>query len=241
MNIAIDIGNTYTKAAVFENHTMIETLEKGNIAKAIAFTNAKKPVNVIVSSVGNEAHPMVQELNVPGKKIILNHQTQLPFKNTYATPATLGTDRLAGAAGAMALFPNKNCLIVHIGTCIVYDLITEHNIYIGGAISPGLEMKLKALNTFTARLPLVNLKESSPLIGTNTEESILSGVIHGTTSEIEGMIADFSKDFKELNIILTGGGANFFENKIKASIFAVPHLVLTGLNRILLYNEFIDK
>jgi type III pantothenate kinase len=134
------------------------------------------------------------------------------------------------------MFPNSNILVIDAGTCITYDFIDKNGVYQGGAISPGINLKLKALNTFTQKLPLIEFKNEFVLIGQTTEESILSGVLNGTIAEIEGIIGYYSHSFSDLKTIICGGASNFFESKIKAPIFVVPELVLIGLNRILQYN-----
>jgi type III pantothenate kinase len=134
------------------------------------------------------------------------------------------------------LFPKANCLVVDAGTCITCEFIDSQGKYWGGAISPGLSMRFKAMNTFTARLPLVEPVDNPPLIGDSTVSSMQSGVIHGVVDELDGAIKRYSEKFDDLKVILTGGDCRFFENKLKASIFAVPELVLRGLNSILLYN-----
>ena len=131
---------------------------------------------------------------------------------------------------------NKNSLIIDIGTCITYDLIDKSGTYQGGGISPGVNMKLKAMHKFTSGLPIVAVRKPADLIGRTTKECMLSGVVNGTIAEIEGVIASYRQFFKDLNIIMCGGDAIFFESKIKDHIFAIPNLVLIGLNQILRFN-----
>jgi type III pantothenate kinase len=145
-------------------------------------------------------------------------------------------DRLAAVAGAHELYPHQNMLVIDAGSCITYDIVDRHGNYFGGNISPGLRMKLKALNTFTAKLPLIELHDPESFIGIDTASSILSGVVFGTVSEIEGLISLYRKKFADLQVILCGGDAAFFESKIKQHIFVVPQLVLIGLNSILEHN-----
>jgi type III pantothenate kinase len=160
----------------------------------------------------------------------------MPLKILYKTPATLGVDRLAAACGARALFPLQHCLTIDAGTCVTFDFIDMDGNYYGGAISPGMNMRFQALHTFTARLPLVSPAGEANLIGDSTESSIRSGVINGLAAEIDGIIHQYQLKFEGLRAILCGGDALFFENKLKASIFASPELVLVGLNSILIYN-----
>lgn len=160
----------------------------------------------------------------------------LPFKSEYATPETLGADRIAAVAGASKLFPGENVLAIDLGTCITYDFITMQNIYKGGAISPGINMRFKAMKHFTARLPKLPVPDNLPdITGDSTRSCMESGVLNGVSFEIEGMVAAYKK-FGEIKIILTGGDAFIFEKKFKEYIFAAPDLVLIGLNVILQHN-----
>jgi type III pantothenate kinase len=160
----------------------------------------------------------------------------LPVVNLYATPLTLGVDRLAGVCGAQQIFPLQHCLVIDAGTCITYDFLDKEGKYYGGGISPGLKMRFQAVHTFTAKLPLVTPKGHVPLIGNSTESCIQSGVVNGVLAELDGIIDQYGKKFEGLRVILCGGDAMFFENQLKASIFASPELVLIGLNSILNYN-----
>jgi len=143
---------------------------------------------------------------------------------------------LAGACGAIQLFPSENNLVIDAGTCITYDFVDSGSNFLGGGISPGLMMRFQAVHTFTAKLPLVSPTADARLIGESTESSIQSGVVNGVIAEIEGIIRRYEEKFPGLRVILCGGDAGFFENQLKASIFAIPDLVLIGLNSILIHN-----
>ena len=179
-------------------------------------------------------------LAVPGKMIWLSHETPVPIQNQYGTPATLGMDRLAAVVGASYSFAGQDCLVIDAGTCITFDYIDRDKNYLGGSISPGLAMKFKALHTFTGKLPLVEQTEKNveqvPLIGQDTVSCLQSGVFNGTLAEVEGLITTYTKQSPDLVTVMCGGDAPFFETNLKARIFAVPDLVLIGLNRILNYN-----
>jgi type III pantothenate kinase len=168
--------------------------------------------------------------------IELDHQTGLPIENSYETPETLGKDRLAAAVGANELFPNQNLLIIDAGTAITYDLVSEKNQFVGGNISPGLEMRFKALNRFTGKLPLVEYRDEFQPIGRNTIEAIRAGVQNGILFEMNETIGLFNRNYQNLQIIMTGGDSNFFERKLNYSIFVHFNITLIGLNRILEYN-----
>ncbi|MFQ3213808.1 MAG: type III pantothenate kinase [Marivirga sp.] len=239
MNAAIDVGNTLVKVGVFKKDKMIEQHSFTSLQmlkKRIDLSSFEK---LIVASVNQPYDEINDALQLPASTYYLTTNTSLPFFNHYASNS-LGIDRIALAAGANKLFPNQNNLIIDMGTCITYDLVNKDNEYIGGAISPGVNMRFKSLHTFTARLPLI---PSEPLhevdIGNTTEDSIMSGVTNGVVGELEYFISKFENKFGDINIILCGGNANFFESKIKATIFAIPQLLLEGLNAILKHNASI--
>ena len=168
--------------------------------------------------------------------IELDHHTPLPIENLYETPETLGKDRIAAAVGANELFPGQNILIIDAGTAITYDVVSEKNEFLGGNISPGLQMRFKALNQFTGKLPLINYSDEFQLIGRNTEEAIRAGVQNGILYEIERTIETFNRNYENLQIVMTGGDSIFFDKKLNYSIFVHFNLTLIGLNRILEHN-----
>nr|MCU0355429.1 type III pantothenate kinase [Cytophagales bacterium] len=172
---------------------------------------------------------------------VLDHTLPLPFANRYQTPRTLGTDRLAGVAGAQALFPGQSCLVVDAGTCLKFEWLENGSDYWGGSISPGLRMRFQAMHQFTSRLPLLEPAADVPLTGGSTAEAMQSGVLHGMTAEIEGIVAQYRIHHPDFRVLLTGGDAPFFEKRLfetrlKTPIFAVSELVATGLNHILNFN-----
>ena len=168
--------------------------------------------------------------------IELDHRTELPIENLYETPETLGKDRLAAAVGANELFPDQNLLIIDAGTAITYDLVSEKNEFIGGNISPGLQMRFKALNHFTGKLPLVSYSDEFQDIGRNTTDAIRAGVQNGILYEIAQTIELFNKNYQNLQIVMTGGDSIFFDKKLNYSIFVHFNITLIGLNRILEHN-----
>ncbi|MFA6923488.1 MAG: type III pantothenate kinase [Bacteroidales bacterium] len=239
MNLAIDFGNTCIKLGFFNENELLEVkiFERNkfkNIKKYIFKKNIK---NIIISSVVGESEIFIKSFIKRNKIIKLETKTKLPVKNLYKTPETLGKDRIASVVGANFIFPKKNILVIDIGTCIKYDLINSKNEYLGGNISPGFDMRLKALHNFTAQLPLVKRKEINNLLGDTTETSILTGVFNGIKAEVDGIIEKYKMKFRDLKIILTGGDIIIFDNRIKNSIFAEPNLVLKGLNIILRFNK----
>lgn len=235
MNLAIDFGNTLTKAGLFKGEDLIEVIHNIDLDELDRIVSSFSPKHVIISSVSKGLTEIEHRLN-NYPITVLSSTLPLPFKIAYKTPNTLGLDRIAAVAGAQSLFPDTDCLVIDTGTCFTYDFIDKQGTYHGGGISPGIHMRFKALHNFTANLPLIEIEENAPLIGQSTKESIQSGVINGAIAEITEIIRMYSDKFGHLQIIICGGDAKFFENKLKASIFAAPELVLRGLNRILLYN-----
>jgi type III pantothenate kinase len=167
---------------------------------------------------------------------IMDSHTPLPIGNCYRTPETLGYDRLAAAVAGASQFPGEPVLVISAGTAITYDFINPAGEYIGGAISPGMQLRFKALHTFTGKLPLVEYKELVPELGNDTENSILSGVINGIVGEMEGFAHNYSSTYPGLKIILSGGDLNYFDKRLKISIFAFTNIVLAGLHQILQFN-----
>lgn len=235
MNLVIDGGNTLLKAGLFEGNQLVQTLVDVTVTELTQLAVTHQVKHIIISSVGSKTDELQEAFNDWGA-ITLRHHTPQPLQISYATPHTLGMDRLAAVAGAYALYPQSNSLVIDAGSCITYDMVDKDGNYHGGNITPGLRMKLKALNAFTARLPLVEPRAIDDFIGNDTSTSMLSGVIFGTVSEMDGLISLYKKKFGDLQVILCGGDAAFFESKIKHHIFVVPQLVLIGLNSILEYN-----
>jgi len=236
--LIIDVGNTLTKVAIFTSNQIIEQTSVKELTDHLILQIKIKhnPTCAIMSSVGKPDDNLLNLLKKHFEFFELTHNTPVPIRNNYATPETLGKDRLAAVVGAYNLFPGQNCLIIDAGTCITYDFLDSLGIYQGGAISPGINLRFKSLHTFTNRHPLVNHRNFTGLIGKSTEDSILSGVINGTMAEIEGIIEKYNNEYTNLVVVLTGGDRNYFDKKLKNSIFAVPNLVLKGLNEILDFN-----
>ena len=245
MNLVIDIGNTRTKAAVFSPYELIEDfIITGALKNCIGSIILEYPGihNVIVSTVKEPDLKFYNEIkkSLTGTFIELNSQTPIPVTNLYHSPETLGNDRLAAVVGAYTMHKGSNVLVIDAGTAVTYDFINQKGEYRGGNISPGMDMRFKALNQFTNKLPKYSASDTFAEIGVNTETAIVSGVVRGILYELEGYISNFSKNFKDLKIIITGGDANFFVKNLKKTIFVIPNLVLLGLNNILQYNEKFD-
>ncbi len=236
MNLIVDQGNSFTKVGVFLN----EKLLFSNIFKRLDTIYIEHlyelyPISAaILSSVANPEEDVIEYIKKKTEKFVwLDEYTSLPIENLYKTPETLGKDRIAACVGANYLKPDANLLVIDAGTAVTYDVVNAKNQYVGGNISLGLEMRRKALHTFTKKLPLIEMKDSVHLLGTTTNEAILAGIVNGLTYEIEGYISSLSSVYPDLSIFLTGGDAFYFEKKIKSSTFASQSLLLVGLNRIL--------
>ena len=241
MLLAIDVGNSRIKVAVFEHNNPIEIFVFDSDEAVKNFKNILKKYpktrKAILSLVGKLDAATEKLIQNSLKTEIITHQTTFPFTNNYATPATLGIDRLVLAAGAVLLYPKQNRLVIDAGTCITYDFIAANDDYLGGAISPGITIRYKSLNNFTAKLPLLEKKETENFIGNSTENSIHSGIINGVCYEIDGFISRYSDKFQDLTIILTGGDAVFLAKRLKNTIFANSNFLLESLNLLSLYSN----
>lgn len=240
MNLIIDVGNSFVKIAVFQEDELVEKSVVGNdeTEKKILhlFSRYPKIKHAILSSVSNISFIWPKLLLEKVRIVTLDSSLDLPFKNRYATPETLGNDRKALIAAAMKNYSSKNVLVIDAGTCITYDFKNGMDEYLGGGISPGVRMRYKALNTFTSRLPLLETSNAVNLVGNSTVDSIHSGVIFGIIKEIEGIIGEYEARFKDLSIIITGGDAHFLSMRLKNVIFANSNFLLEGLNNILEFN-----
>ncbi|MCG8340118.1 MAG: type III pantothenate kinase [Cytophagales bacterium] len=236
MNFVVDLGNTYAKVGIFERTHLVDHQDKLTQEELVHFINQEKPSHLLVSSVNHNTKDILTQLNKEIHAIELTYQTPMPIQLQYQTPETLGVDRIAAAVGAYQLAPGKNCLAIDMGTCITYDFIDAAANYQGGGISPGLSLRLKSLYYHTAWLPLVEINPETPLLGRSTQASIQSGVFCGTLAEIEEIASKYSKRYQNLQVIVCGGDANLFKNKLKIPALIVAELVLIGLNTILNHN-----
>lgn len=238
--LIIDIGNTRVKYAIFDDYQLIEQDCSQDIDIELIYKWVKHyEINkVLVSDVRNirtKVEPIL--LEKIDTVLFLDENTRLPIKNHYRTPSTLGKDRIAAVVGAWHQYPNKNCLVVDAGTAITYDFLDASGTYLGGNISPGLMTRFKSLHDYTGKLPLLKESEIKEEIGKDTTNAITSGVELGIIFEVERYISYFSKKYSDLHVIITGGDALFFERNLKNSIFVDLNVTLTGLNRILIYND----
>ena len=239
MNLVIDIGNTQIKVAVFQQTMLIfkdQFHSDQFISRILSITEQYDIKEAIISHVTNLDRNLLSELKKVVPLIELDYQTKLPFSNKYLTPKTIGVDRLALIAGAKGQFPDQNVLVIDAGSCITFDFLTKDGVYYGGDISPGIEMRYKAVNHYTVNLPLLNRKEILPEFGNSTENAIHRGILNGVIQEIEGVIGQYKTKYKKLTVVLTGGDTIFLAKNLKSSIFAIPNFLLEGLNSILIHN-----
>ncbi len=232
--LCFDFGNTRRKVAVFNNaeihHTIV--LKDDNNETIQSLIDEFKPDKSILSSVIDHNPGIETLLSKHARFHKLSHLTKLAFTTPVSKPETIGADRLAFCAAAVHFYPNKHNLVIGLGTCITYNFINKYNEFLGGAISPGLEMRLKALNYYTAKLPLVQADSNVPLIGYDTTTNITSGVILGMVYEMDGFIDEYRKKFDNFNVLLTGGDIVHLASHLKNKIFADPDLIFKGLYAI---------
>ncbi len=238
MNLVIDIGNTHVKIALFRDKELflLHTASVLDQALIHEWTSQYKTDAAIISTVRRkDSFTWLTSGNFP--VLFAGADLKLPIKLLYKTPETLGSDRLAAAIAAADMFPGQNCLAIVAGSCITTEMVTANNEYAGGTISPGMHMRMRAMNHFTGQLPLLeNIAEQTPLLGNTTESSMMSGVINGITAEIQGFIDALEKEIGFFNVIFSGGDGKIFAKKLKSRIFAVDNLVLHGLNLMLKHN-----
>lgn len=238
MKLVIDVGNTRTKLAVFSSQTLIyvnavEALTVGILNEIIEkFPSINKAIYSVVGLEKEDIDIIKEFLKSKFELIEMSNDLITPISNKYLTPETLGQDRIAAVVGVNNLFAGSNCLVIDAGTCITIDYIDSESNYHGGSISPGINMKYRALNNFTSKLPLLSGTNEKEIIGEDTISSIKSGVLNGTLMELEGFISYYNSEKTDLKVVITGGDAKFIHNNIKETILE-EHLVLYGLNIIL--------
>lgn len=239
MNIAIDWGNSAIKAGFFENGKPIDVFTQLTIENLSNLIRKYAPDAVVISSTNRPAEQLRDQLSLKPETVWLTVDgfTPVPMEKRYDTPNTLGTDRIASAVGAKVRFPDQACLVIDMGTCVTYDFVDEESVFHGGMISPGFRMRFRAMHSFTERLPMVEPDEVRPtLLGKNTRQAMQGGVINGLLAELNGIIDAHRLEHPDVKVLICGGDAPFFESSLKPPIFAVPELVLIGLNRILEHN-----
>lgn len=238
MHLTIDIGNTFTKSLVFDGAIPVGEIAVGPSESAYiqSLLIAHKDKRIVLSSVvalDDAVGALLKHQHV----LVVNGHTPTPLQSRYTTPLTLGIDRICAAVASKARFPNNAVLAIDMGSCITYDVVSADGVHLGGSISPGLNMRFRALSEFTSKLPLVSAQQSDQTIGTDTQSAIRNGVQQGILLEVNGIISQQSSIHNGLCTIATGGDLSFFANDLKTPIFADPILVLRGLHEILLFNR----
>jgi len=236
MNIVVDSGNTYAKIGWFSGDKLLRYQTMLSFPDLIQLIKEELPERIMYSSVSRSTAEFLEVLDEDVPVLNLSDETPVPIRKEYDTPQTLGADRVAAAVGANWMFPGSDVLVIDMGTCITYDLVDRKGAFQGGLISPGVRMRFNALHTFTKRLPLFDPESNPEFIGKSTKQAMQSGVMNGMLAEIEGIIERYRNKMPDLRVVICGGDIPFFESSLKPPIFAVPELVLIGLNRILTYN-----
>ena len=236
--ICLDFGNTRLKAALFEEETLLDVivLEDQLSTHLEEIIQQHQPQQSILSSVIDHDPAVEEVLKRRTQFHRLSHLSKLPFSIPVGKPETMGADRIAIAAASVFLFPQKNNLAIGLGTCITFNFINQQAEFMGGSISPGMEMRFQAMHQFTAKLPLVKAQWNVPLIGYDTATNLQSGVVLGMAKEIDGIIDAYKEKFGNFNALLTGGDTHLFEPHLKNKIFADPHLIFKGLYAISQFN-----
>ena len=238
MELVIDRGNTRTKWAIFDTGVISSSGSFLNDEGVPArFEQLDEAVPTIICSVSDIRSSLSRWLDARDNVRYFDRDSIMPITSLYETPETLGLDRMANVVAASNLFPGKNALVIDAGTCITLDLIDANGVYQGGVISPGLGMRAKALNNYTEALPLVELSEPKHLVGRNTEQSMMSGIMNGTVAEVAGLVHRFEQEFLGLKIIVTGGDMKWFEHVLKSETFADAFFTLKGLHAILQHDR----
>lgn len=232
--LCLDFGNTRLKAAIFNSDQLVHefVLLDGSIETMQEVLANHHPDKAILSSV-IEHNPAIEEL-LASNTIFhkLSHQSKLNFTSPVGKPSTIGADRLALSAAAVHFFRNQNNLVIGLGSCITYNFINQNHEFLGGAISPGMEMRFKSMHDYTAKLPLVQKDWNFPVIGYDTKTNLQSGVLAGISFEIDGYIDFYASKYGNFNVVLTGGDAGYFARHLKNKIFADLKFLFKGLYAI---------
>jgi type III pantothenate kinase len=237
--LCFDFGNTRLKCAVFNKKELEEVvvLPEGDTTNVEVLLSKYQPVKTILSSVINHDPAIEDILSAKTTFHKLGVASKLPVTIPVAKPETVGADRLALVVAAVDLFPKKHNLVIGLGSCITYNFVNKIGQFLGGSISPGMEMRFKSMKDYTAMLPLIEANSNFPLVGYDTKTNMLSGVILGMAKEIDGIIDEYALKYSNFNVLLTGGDMPFFVPHLKNKIFADPYLIYKGLYAISEYNN----
>ena len=241
--LCFDFGNTRKKVAVFNNDILEDTryLANDDSETIQLLLTTYQPQKTVLSSVIHHNPAMEAMLAAQSQFHKLSANTKINFSVPVGKPETIGADRLALTAAAVHLFPQKNNLIVALGSCITYNFVSQYHAFLGGGISPGLDMRFKAMHQHTALLPLVTAEWNFPLIGYDTNTNLQSGVINGMAAEIGGIIAKYEEKYRNFNVVLTGGNSAYFAGQLKKEIFADHNFLFKGLYALSELNNCNEK
>jgi len=229
--LCFDFGNTRKKVAVFVNDELKEEIILPDDSEPSISELLQKiqPQKSILSSVIDH-NPAIENLLAQKTQFHkLSHLTKINFTTPVGKPETIGADRLALMAAAAHFFPNQNTLVIALGSCVTYNFLNQYHQFLGGAISPGMDMRFKSMHDYTAKLPIATADWNFPLIGYDTKTNLQSGVIVGIISEIEGFIERYQQKFGNFNVVLTGGNSAYFASQLKYRIFADHNFLFKGL------------
>ncbi len=237
--LCFDFGNTRMKCAVFADGNFLKELVLADDGEETirAIIDEYHPDRSILSSVIDHNPAMEELLRQSTRFHRLDHHSRVPVTTPVGKPDTIGADRLALVVAAVTLFPGKNNLVIGLGSAITYNYVNKYNEFIGGGISPGMEMRFRSLQAFTAKLPLVKADWNFPLAGYDTRTNILSGVILGMAKEVDGIIGAYEEKYDNFNVLLSGGDSVYFTRHLKKKIFADPYLIYKGLYAISTFNQ----
>jgi type III pantothenate kinase len=232
--ICFDFGNSRYKAAIFKNGQLDEivVLEDASIQTLKKLVEQRKPTKTILSSVVHHDKAIESFLETIAPFHLIGPHTQLNFSTPVGKPETIGADRIALCAAAVHMYPNQHTLAISLGTCITYNFINNSHEFLGGSISPGMQMRFKSMHEQTALLPLIKPTKDFPLVGYDTKTNLLSGVVWGMAAEINGIIEAYEAKYSNFNVLLTGGDLSYFVPRLKKRIFADPNLIFKGLYAI---------
>ncbi len=229
--LCLDFGNTRKKCAIFNDNNLVEVivLNDNDVADIENIINQYMPSKSILSSVINHSPDVENLLSNKTHFHKLNYQSKLPITTPVGKPETIGADRLAICSAVANMFPQQHNLGIGLGTCITYNFINKFGEFLGGSISPGMKMRFKAMNDYTALLPVIEAQHQFPLIGYDTKTNLLSGVLYGLAKEIDGVVDLYKEKYDKLNVVLTGGDAAFFSQHVTNKIIYEPNLLFKGL------------
>ena len=238
--LCFDFGNTRLKVGVFNGDLLQEDrfLADDSHSTIQALVDEYKPIRSILSSVINHQPGIETWLAAQTDFHKISHLTKINFTTPVGKPESIGADRLALMSAAVHYFPGKNSLVIALGSCITYNFINQYHQFLGGAITPGMDMRFKSMHDYTAKLPLASADWNFPLIGYDTKTNLQSGVILGIINEIEGFIGKYEEKFNNFNVVLTGGNSAYFASQIKYKIFADHHFLFKGLYALSEINNY---